>query len=219
MSFKIQRPSSLSHANPPGQLGAITMVTMCKGRGGFTLVQLMLRFCERGHVSLEAGSVQGTSPTSVLGTTLAASSQPALLPVSTSASYSKPEPQKCHVYSSRELRTVWDQVEHFSRGPCGLAVKMLGLLGVRLPGPLACRRLVTQRPPCEPLAQSDGARWRVAWVGAGGPSRQDVKMHLWGPDLRPTHAANRSSFQGESALVREGGLVTHQFNLLTKCFL
>lgn len=166
------------------------MVTMCKGRAGFTLAQLTLRFCERGHVSPEAGSAQGTSPASVLGTFLAASHRPALLPVSTSASYSKLEPQKCHVYSSRELRTVWDQVEHFSRGPCGLAVKMLGLLGAQLPGPLACRRLVTQRPPCVPLAQSASTPWRAAWVGVGGTSRQDVKMHLWGPDLRPTHAAN-----------------------------
>lgn len=63
------------------------MVTVCKGEVGFTLAQLVLSFCEHWHMSPEAGSAQGTSPHSVLGTFLAASHRPALLPVSTSASY------------------------------------------------------------------------------------------------------------------------------------
>ena len=75
------------------------MVTMCEGKAGFALAQLVLGFCEHWHTSPEAGSAQGTFPP-VLGTFLAASHRPALHPVSTSASYSKPEPQKRRVYSS-----------------------------------------------------------------------------------------------------------------------
>ena len=62
------------------------MVTVSKREAGFSLAQLVLSFREHWHVSPEAGSVQGTPPP-VLGTLLAASHRPALLPVSTSASY------------------------------------------------------------------------------------------------------------------------------------
>lgn len=38
------------------------MVTMCEGKAGFALAQLVLRFCEHWHMSPEAGSAQGTFP-------------------------------------------------------------------------------------------------------------------------------------------------------------
>ena len=59
-------------------------------------------------------------------------------------------------------------MEHFSRRPRGLAGEMLGLLGAWLPGPLACRRLVTQRPLCVPLAQCSR---RTVEDGLGGGRR------------------------------------------------
>lgn len=66
-------------------------------------------------MSLEVRSEQVPSSCHILGCKLPAvpiCHSHALLPVSTSASHSKPEPQNCHVYSSRELGTVWSTVWH-----------------------------------------------------------------------------------------------------------
>lgn len=54
----------LSHAGPPHQSGAVTVVTMWEGKAGFALAQLVLGFCEHWHTSPEAGSAQGTFPPS-----------------------------------------------------------------------------------------------------------------------------------------------------------
>lgn len=106
------------------------------------------------------------------------------LPAHTSASYSKPEPRNCHVYSSRELGTVRDVAWGI------LLVNSEALLVRRLGGwvlggpaawagfrrPPACRTLVPQRAAVHVAGPGQPVH-RAGWPGRG-PPWQDVKTHL-----------------------------------------
>lgn len=98
------------------------------------------------------------------------------LPAHTSASYSKPEPRNCHVYSSRELGTVRDVAWGI------LLVNSEALLVRRLGGrvlggpaawagfrrPPACRTLVPQRAAVHVAGPGQPVH-RAGWPGRGPP--------------------------------------------------
>lgn len=133
--------------------------------------------------------------------------QHALLPASTSASYSKPEPQNCHVYSSRELGTVWDTAWGiFLVNSEALLVRRLGgwvlcgpAAGAGFRRPLVCRMLVTQRAAVHVTGPGQPVH-RAGWPGRGPLSAGCGNASLSMAGFRSAHSQNAEMASGVKVL-------------------